>query len=114
MFSSILTVASAWVHLIVVDLFAARYLEIEEILVSRKAHTFFFSFHLRQVYLDGIVNDVETRHSLVLCLMFGPIGIMCHSITKVKSEDVNNDSPNIITKFNFSMYSGVTSVHKER
>eukprot|EP00897_Mesotaenium_endlicherianum_P000547 jgi/Mesen1/10493/ME000083S10001 len=54
MFSSTLTVASAWIHLLAVDLFAGRH-----------------------VFLDGLMHKVETRHSLVLCLMFGPIGITC-------------------------------------
>lgn len=60
MFSSTLTVASAWIHLLAVDLYAAR-----------------------QVFLDGLQERVETRHSLVLCLMFGPIGILSHSLTKI-------------------------------
>ncbi|CAI5481687.1 unnamed protein product [Closterium sp. Yama58-4] len=59
MFSSTLTVASAWIHLLAVDLFAARH-----------------------VYLDGLKQKLETRHSLVLCLMFGPLGIAAHSLTK--------------------------------
>lgn len=60
MFSSTLTVASAWIHLLAVDLFAGR-----------------------QVFLDGLEHAVETRHSLVLCLLFCPIGILSHFITKV-------------------------------
>ncbi|CAI5966354.1 unnamed protein product [Closterium sp. NIES-65] len=59
MFASTLTVASAWIHLLAVDLFAARH-----------------------VYLDGLKQKLETRHSLVLCLMFGPLGIAAHSLTK--------------------------------
>lgn len=60
MFSSTLTVASAWIHLLAVDLFAGRH-----------------------VYLDGYERQVETRHSLVLCLMFGPVGILSHVLTKL-------------------------------
>lgn len=59
MFSSMLTVASAWIHLLAVDLYAGR-----------------------QIYLDGLQHAVETRHSLVLCLLFCPVGILFHSITK--------------------------------
>uniref|UniRef100_A0A3N7G4Y5 Uncharacterized protein n=1 Tax=Populus trichocarpa TaxID=3694 RepID=A0A3N7G4Y5_POPTR len=58
-FSSEMTLASAWIHLLVVDLFAAR-----------------------QVFDDGLENEVETRHSVSLCLLFCPIGIVTHVITK--------------------------------
>ncbi|XP_024391767.1 uncharacterized protein [Physcomitrium patens] len=60
MFSSTITVASAWIHLLVADLFCGRY-----------------------VYLDGLQHKVETRHSLVFCLMMCPIGIISHLVTKV-------------------------------
>ncbi|PAN32047.1 hypothetical protein PAHAL_5G459100 [Panicum hallii] len=60
MFASEMTVASAWIHLLAVDLFAAR-----------------------QVYHDGLKNKIETRHSVSLCLLFCPVGILCHVATKV-------------------------------
>lgn len=59
MFSNEMTLASAWIHLLVVDLFAAR-----------------------QVYQDGLENEIETRHSVSMCLLFCPIGILSHLITK--------------------------------
>ncbi|XP_058751277.1 protein ABA DEFICIENT 4, chloroplastic-like isoform X2 [Vicia villosa] len=59
MFSSEMTLASAWIHLLVIDLFAAR-----------------------QVFLDGQENEIETRHSVSLCLFFCPVGILSHVITK--------------------------------
>lgn len=59
MFSSEMTLASAWIHLLVVDLFAAR-----------------------QVFHDGVENKIETRHSVSLCLFFCPIGVLIHVITK--------------------------------
>ncbi|XP_057809592.1 protein ABA DEFICIENT 4, chloroplastic-like [Salvia miltiorrhiza] len=59
MFSSEMTLASAWIHLLTVDLFAAR-----------------------QVYGDGLQNNIETRHSVSLCLLFCPVGILVHAITK--------------------------------
>ncbi|KAL8161776.1 hypothetical protein V2J09_013265 [Rumex salicifolius] len=59
MFSNEMTLASAWIHLLVVDLFAARH-----------------------VYQDGLKNDVETRHSVSLCLLTCPVGILSHTITK--------------------------------
>lgn len=60
MFSSDLTTASAWLHLLTVDLFAAR-----------------------QVFQNGLKDSVETRHSIILCLLFCPVGIMSHMVTKV-------------------------------
>uniref|UniRef100_I1N6R8 Neoxanthin synthase n=1 Tax=Glycine max TaxID=3847 RepID=I1N6R8_SOYBN len=59
MFSSEMTLASAWIHLLVMDLFAARH-----------------------VFLDGLENQIETRHSVSLCLFFCPIGVLSHAITK--------------------------------
>ncbi|KAI3462539.1 hypothetical protein Pfo_019202 [Paulownia fortunei] len=59
MFSSEMTLASAWIHLLAVDLFAAR-----------------------QVYYDGLQDNIETRHSVSLCLLFCPVGILAHFITK--------------------------------
>ncbi|XP_076902184.1 protein ABA DEFICIENT 4, chloroplastic-like [Bidens hawaiensis] len=71
MFSNEMTLASAWIHLLAVDLFAAR-----------------------QVYEDGLENEIETRHSVSLCLLFCPIGILIHAITKAfinMSRDSKND-----------------------
>lgn len=59
MFSNEMTLASAWIHLLVIDLYAAR-----------------------QVYMDGLENEIETRHSVSLCLLFCPVGILVHTITK--------------------------------
>uniref|UniRef100_A0A0E0FFQ1 Protein MAO HUZI 4, chloroplastic n=1 Tax=Oryza nivara TaxID=4536 RepID=A0A0E0FFQ1_ORYNI len=67
MFASEMTVASAWIHLLAVDLFAAR-----------------------QVYHDGIKNNIETRHSVSLCLLFCPIGIATHVLTKVHLESLHH------------------------
>lgn len=39
-------------------------------------------YSTRQVYYDGLENNVETRHSVSLCLLFCPIGIVSHFITK--------------------------------
>ncbi|KAJ4973873.1 hypothetical protein NE237_007047 [Protea cynaroides] len=67
MFSREMTLASAWIHLLAVDLFAAR-----------------------QVYQDGLQNEIETRHSVSLCLLFCPIGIVTHVFTKLLSERTAN------------------------
>ncbi|KAI3922247.1 hypothetical protein MKX01_005936, partial [Papaver californicum] len=67
MFSSEITLASAWIHLLVVDLFAAR-----------------------QVFLEGLEFDVETRHLVSLCLLLCPIGIIVHVITKLLTKRPGN------------------------
>ncbi|KAK8631151.1 hypothetical protein V6N13_079912 [Hibiscus sabdariffa] len=68
MFSSEMTLASAWIHLLAVDLFAAR-----------------------QVFHDGLQNQVETRHSVSLCLLFCPIGIVTHFVTKALADTAAGD-----------------------
>ncbi|XP_057993626.1 protein ABA DEFICIENT 4, chloroplastic isoform X1 [Hevea brasiliensis] len=67
MFSSEMTLASAWIHLLAVDLFAAR-----------------------QVFHDGLENEIETRHSVSLCLLFCPIGIVTHVITKALTKSAGS------------------------
>ncbi|MCL7041655.1 hypothetical protein MKW94_024898 [Papaver nudicaule] len=67
MFSNEMTLASAWIHLLAVDLFAAR-----------------------QVFLEGLELEVETRHSVSLCLLFCPIGIIVHVITKLLTKRPGN------------------------
>ncbi|XP_008797811.1 protein MAO HUZI 4, chloroplastic-like [Phoenix dactylifera] len=66
MFTNEMTLASAWIHLLAVDLFAAR-----------------------QVFHDGLKNKVETRHSVSLCLLSCPIGIATHAITKILTKRAN-------------------------
>ncbi|CAL9061406.1 protein MAO HUZI 4, chloroplastic-like [Musa acuminata AAA Group] len=66
MFTNELTVASAWIHLLAVDLFAAR-----------------------QVFHDGLKKNVETRHSVSLCLLFCPMGIFSHCITMLLAQMAN-------------------------
>ncbi|KAK7295791.1 hypothetical protein RJT34_18703 [Clitoria ternatea] len=68
MFSSELTLASAWIHLLVVDLFAARH-----------------------VFQDGLENQIETRHSVSFCLFFCPIGILTHAITKAMAKTARKE-----------------------
>ncbi|KAI5684285.1 hypothetical protein M9H77_05513 [Catharanthus roseus] len=63
LFSSEMTLASAWIHLLVIDLFAAR-----------------------QVFHEGLQENIETRHSVSLCLLFCPIGVFTHFVTKVLTE----------------------------
>ena len=59
LFSRTWTVASAWVHLLCVDLFMARH-----------------------IYLECLRDDLPTLHTLVLCMLFGPGGMLCHVATR--------------------------------
>lgn len=34
------------------------------------------------MYLDGQKNKVFTRHSLLLCYLFGPVGFLSHMLTR--------------------------------
>lgn len=52
-------VAIVWIHFVLIDLFTARH-----------------------IYLDGIRNGIFMAHSLVLCLMACPLGILSHYVTK--------------------------------
>lgn len=36
----------------------------------------------RFVYLDGQKNRVFTKHSLLLCYLFGPVGFLSHLLTR--------------------------------
>ncbi|CAK7323539.1 unnamed protein product [Dovyalis caffra] len=67
MFSSEMTLALAWIHLLAVDLFAVR-----------------------QVFNEGLENEVETRHSVSLCLLFCPIGIVTHVVTKALTKSAQS------------------------
>ena len=58
-FGAAATAASAWMHLLSLDLFVAR-----------------------SVYLDSLKTNVPSAHSLVLCCMFGPCGFLAHAVTK--------------------------------
>jgi len=53
------TVAVGWAHFIAMDMFAGRW-----------------------VYLDGQKNNVFNKHSLLLTLFFGPLGIVSHVVTR--------------------------------
>jgi Domain of unknown function (DUF4281) len=51
--------AVGWVHFLVMDLFVGRY-----------------------IYLEGQTKGTITIHSLILCLFFGPIGLLSHLVTR--------------------------------
>lgn len=62
------TAASAWVHLVALDLFVARFVYLDAAKYSASE--------------GDLVAPVPVRHSLVLCCMFGPLGLMSHAITR--------------------------------
>ena len=36
----------------------------------------------REVWVDGLTHRVATGHSVILCFMFGPLGVLSHMITR--------------------------------
>ncbi|KAJ7971227.1 protein ABA DEFICIENT 4, chloroplastic [Quillaja saponaria] len=68
LFSREMTIASAWIHLLAVDLFAARV-----------------------VFHDGLKNQIVTRHSVSLCFLFCPVGILSHVITKAMTRSTSSN-----------------------
>ncbi len=57
--------ATGWIHYIVMDLFVGRW-----------------------IYWQGQGKGIWTRHSLVLCLFAGPIGLLSHLVTTQLQERV--------------------------
>ncbi|MEO0768196.1 MAG: ABA4-like family protein [Cyanobacteria bacterium J06649_4] len=57
--------ATGWIHYIVMDLFVGRW-----------------------IYIQGQEKGIWTRHSLVLCLFAGPVGLLSHLITTQLQERV--------------------------
>jgi hypothetical protein len=51
--------AVGWIHFLVMDLFVGRW-----------------------IYLEGQRTGVFTRHSLIFCLFFGPLGLLSHLVTQ--------------------------------
>ncbi len=72
--------ATGWVHFLVMDLFVGRW-----------------------IYWQGIEKQIWTIHSLILCLFFGPVGLLSHIITAAISGKLNSanhsesSSENIVT-----------------
>ena len=58
MFTRPAAAAATWVHLLSLDLFVAR-----------------------GIFSDAAAKRVPCGHSLVLCMMFGPSGLLCHAAT---------------------------------
>ncbi len=52
----------------------------------------------RWIYLQGQIKKIWTIHSLILCLFFGPAGLLSHFITDAwfgKDDNSANDDPEI-------------------
>jgi hypothetical protein len=62
------TAASAWVHLLSLDFFVARFVYLDSAKYSSSA--------------GDLVARIPVRHSLILCCMFGPLGLMSHALTR--------------------------------
>jgi len=48
-------------------------------------------YEFRQVFQDGLKNQIETRHSVSFCLFFCPIGILTHVITKAMTKPATKE-----------------------
>lgn len=75
-FSDARVTATGWVHFLVMDLFVGRW-----------------------IYWQGQNQRIFTRHSLLLCLFAGPIGLLSHLVTQAvtlrffkPSEDAASDT----------------------
>ncbi|CAK0782465.1 hypothetical protein CVIRNUC_005701 [Coccomyxa viridis] len=58
-FKSAHATALAWLHLLLLDIAQAR-----------------------EVWLDGLRHAIPTGHSIILCFMFGPLGMLSHMTTR--------------------------------
>ena len=67
-FSEETAAAAGWVHFIVMDLFVGRW-----------------------IYWQGQEKQIWTIHSIILCLFFGPIGLLSHIITASFSQKSDDD-----------------------
>lgn len=59
LFSSETVAAAGWVHFLVMDLFVGRW-----------------------IYWEGQRTGIWTRHSLIICLFAGPMGLLSHILTQ--------------------------------
>ena len=65
LFANERVMSAGWIHYIVMDLFVGRW-----------------------IYLQGQEKGIWTRHSLVLCLFAGPVGLLSHLLTTQLQERV--------------------------
>jgi Domain of unknown function (DUF4281) len=64
--------AVGWVHFLVMDLFVGRW-----------------------IYLEGQRTGIFTAHSIVLCLFFGPIGLLSHLLTNAIAEQIDRSKSQV-------------------
>ena len=62
---------AGWIHFLAMDLFVGRW-----------------------IYWQGQEKNILTAHSLLLCLFFGPVGLLSHIITDTFFGNNNDDSDN--------------------
>lgn len=62
--------AVGWIHFLVMDLFVGRY-----------------------IYLEGQDKGIITIHSLILCLFFGPVGLLSHLTTSAIVDRLKKSTP---------------------
>lgn len=86
MFSRIRTVSSAWVHLLTADLLVAISIYRECIskspLRAQAANKLSSNTNNKMNSNDNSMVAIPHRHSVMLCLLFGPLGYLSHVITK--------------------------------
>ena len=71
-----------WLHLLVIDFFQARWAgHFVRACVSLKSAGPKYRWHCRWVARDAQQRRVPAIHSIVLCFMCGPIGILSHMLT---------------------------------
>ena len=74
LFSQEGTAGAGWIHFLAMDLFVGRW-----------------------IYWQGQEKNILTTHSLLLCLFFGPVGLLSHIITDTffgnNNDDSDNDNP---------------------
>lgn len=66
---------TGWVHFLILDLFAGRY-----------------------IYWQGKEKNIWTIHSLILCLFAGPIGVLSHIITTTVQTKLNKNNDAKLTE----------------
>eukprot|EP00775_Hariotina_reticulata_P010512 gene10512-10671_t len=70
MFQDKTLAALAWMHLLLLDFLTAR-----------------------AVLMDGLRQLVPTAHSVLLCFMVGPLGLLSHLVTRMVVHKTRGDSP---------------------
>lgn len=67
--------ATGWIHFLVMDLFVGRW-----------------------IYWEGQRTSIWTRHSLILCLFAGPLGLLSHIVTQWIHQLIISRSPTVATE----------------